>query len=186
MYPDVLGTTEGIVEEHLFRYEWAKPVCVGKSVLDYGCGSGYGSHLLSEIATHVTGYDISTEALKWAEYYVESRNNLEYTNQLPDEVFDCIVCFECIEHVPDPDSVLDWIASHAREYVLISSPKGAKDGLIKNKFHLFEFTEEEFLAKLSSRFVIDESQVQPIHCGEVVLCRCRIPEPNQSVGGPQQ
>ena len=190
IYPHVLGTIKGISKSHLVRYEWATPYCAGKSVLDYGCGVGYGSYVVSAVASSVRGFDISAEALKWAEYYARSRDNLVFANQLPDEVFDCVTCFECIEHVPNPDEVLDWLAGHLREYLFISTPIAETGRPVKNPHHLREFAEEEFLAMLSTRFAIDETRIQvrsraglqhglprdgnaSTHRGQVVVCRCK-------------
>ena len=171
-YPRQLGTLEGIAEDHIERYQWALPYCKGKIVLDYGCGVGYGGFVLSESAAEVAGFDISTEALDWARYYAESRTNLKYTSSLPESVFDCVTCFECIEHVPNPDEVLDWLAGHAREYVFISSPDAATSRG-RNPHHLREFTVAEFEGMLSSRFTIEDTMRQSLPYNDVMLCRCR-------------
>src|SRR5215475_9744123 len=50
--------------EHIQRYEFALSYCRGKSVLDAGCGTGYGSHFLAANgAKSVLAVDISDEAL---------------------------------------------------------------------------------------------------------------------------
>jgi 2-polyprenyl-3-methyl-5-hydroxy-6-metoxy-1,4-benzoquinol methylase len=44
--------------EHLHRYAIARDYVKDKIVLDIACGEGYGSNLLAENATAVTGIDI--------------------------------------------------------------------------------------------------------------------------------
>ena len=59
-------TEPGIVALHLKRYEFARPHCVDKAVLDAGCGVGYGSAFLGETARSVVGVDVSSEAIDYA------------------------------------------------------------------------------------------------------------------------
>src|SRR5438270_1832407 len=47
--------------------EWVRVNCPGKRVLDFGCGSGQLSVAAAEVAAHVTGIDISGEAIRLAE-----------------------------------------------------------------------------------------------------------------------
>src|SRR5690554_5022393 len=51
---------------HLATYRFAEQYTRGKRVLDYGCGSGYGSAQIAEDATEVVGVDISEEAIAHA------------------------------------------------------------------------------------------------------------------------
>ncbi len=49
--------------EHYQRYYSVLPLTKGKTVLDAACGEGYGTALLASDSFHVTGIDISKEAL---------------------------------------------------------------------------------------------------------------------------
>jgi len=70
-------TAPGILALHLKRYEFARPHCVAAEVLDAGCGVGYGSAYLAEVASRVVGVDVSEEAIAYArERY--RRPNLEF------------------------------------------------------------------------------------------------------------
>jgi len=171
-YPKEPGSLEGLDPDHVFRYKWAEPHLSGKSVLDYGCGVGYGSFIMSQTASNVTGFDVSEDALAWAKYYAKQMPNLEYLNQLPDKQFDCVTCFECIEHVPDPAQTLDWIACHASDYVFISTPKPRQAGSW-SAYHTREFPREEFMGLLSTRFAIDAEETQLTNGCSVLLARCR-------------
>lgn len=86
---------------HIATYEYAMKYVNGKTVLDYGCGSGYGSHILAGKAARVTAVDISTEAINNAKNSFFA-NNLIFKDisELTDERFDIITLFQVIEHVP--------------------------------------------------------------------------------------
>jgi 2-polyprenyl-3-methyl-5-hydroxy-6-metoxy-1,4-benzoquinol methylase len=171
-YPKDPGSLEGIDPDHLFRYKWAEPYLAGKSVLDYGCGIGYGSFVMSHAASQVTGFDVSKDALAWADHYARQMPNLEYTDHLPEKYFDCVTCFECIEHVPDPESVLDWLMEHVEDRLFISTPE-VVCGKKWSPHHTREFTRQEFLDLLSSRFAIEHDEIQLTNGCSVVLARCR-------------
>src|SRR5262249_37924952 len=45
------------MERHLAAYRWAAELAPGRSVLDAGCGEGYGASMLAERAERVLGAD---------------------------------------------------------------------------------------------------------------------------------
>src|SRR5260370_2700713 len=83
--------------EHIQRYRFAEQFCVGKRVLDAGCGIGYGSHHLAiNGAKMVRAVDISPDAISEASGLF-ARNNLSFQQadvheyrDLPDR-YDAIV-----------------------------------------------------------------------------------------------
>lgn len=89
---------------HLVAYQNVLTCCKGKTILDLGCGSGYGSNLLSNIASKVTAIDVDSKAINWAKTHYTA-NNLEFRcgsiheSLNPKEKFDVIVSFQVIEHV---------------------------------------------------------------------------------------
>ena len=159
----VPGTWSRLAEyEHMPRYAIARSLAEGKTVLDFGCGTGYGSALLAGVASSVIGLDIDAGAIEWAsQTHVHPglqfvrRNDLGAS--LPEACFDLVTCFEMIEHV-DFATQTAVIASMARlltddGLLLISTPNpevtrhyGA------NPFHLREMTRDEFHALLSPHF----------------------------------
>jgi ubiquinone/menaquinone biosynthesis C-methylase UbiE len=50
-----------------FYFHWLHQNATGKRVLDFGCGSGFHTLEVARFASHVTGIDISPEAIKLAE-----------------------------------------------------------------------------------------------------------------------
>ena len=67
--------------EHWHRYIFAKGYVQNKLVLDAACGEGYGTAYLAGFATHVTGIDLSEEAINHAQkkYLL---NNLSFVRRL--------------------------------------------------------------------------------------------------------
>ena len=55
-----------LLNEHMARYHFAVRLARGKRVLDAGCGAGYGSAELADVAESVTGIDIAPEAVEYA------------------------------------------------------------------------------------------------------------------------
>lgn len=50
-----------------FYYSWLRDNATGKKVLDFGCGAGVASAEIAKFAAHVTGIDISPEAVRIAQ-----------------------------------------------------------------------------------------------------------------------
>ena len=147
-----------VAAEHLGRYWWAAAQVAEKTVLDAGCGIGYGTRLLAQGgAQRVTGVDIAADALREAE--AQPLETAEYVEgdiqQLPfhDDSFDVVVCFEAIEHVPRPEEALDELARVLRPggRLLVSSPNR---GVYPpgNPHHIHEYTAQELEESLTRRF----------------------------------
>ena len=157
--PDVRGT---IWYEHWHRYAAVAPLAAGKRVLDAACGEGYGSHLLAQDAAHVTGVDVSAEAVAHArERY--ARANLEFAAAsvtalpLPDASVDLVVSFETVEHLAAQEAML-------AEFRRVLAPAGAlvisspnrpvynEGGGVENHYHVRELDRAELTALLSPVF----------------------------------
>lgn len=144
---------------HIATYEYAKKLIKDKKVLDYGCGSGYGSHMLSLTAASVTGVDISKEAVDFANNEYKAPNlNFKTIAELGNEKFDVITSFQVIEHVPDDKkytSALKQLLNPGG--ILIISTPDKKYRLFNyiqqpwNIFHLKEYTPES-LQKLLKKY----------------------------------
>ena len=90
----------------------------GKSVLDVGCGGGILSESMARRGAHVTGIDLAKKSLKVAQLHsLDSGVEVDYrcvpveelAMEMPQQ-FDTVTCMEMLEHVPDPQSVIDAVA----------------------------------------------------------------------------
>jgi len=155
--PDQMKPMNGLLLEHLARYHFAIPYCKGM-VLDFACGSGYGSQLVAkqrkQEITMVTGLDINPASIKYAKgrYYHPKVNYiigdvLDRDLALKLGSFDVILSFETIEHVEDYEQFILNTKSLLREdgLLILSTPFGNGVGKeTKEPFHVHQFTKEEF------------------------------------------
>ena len=106
------ATAEGflIYLIHIVAYRWFALDCDDREVLDFGCGTGYGSSELAQTAKRVVGVDISSEAIAHSKKAYDGPNISFFqiapveTEDLPFEAdsFDVVVSNQVIEHFSDP------------------------------------------------------------------------------------
>ena len=92
---------------HLASYQFAESFVRGKRVLDYGCGSGYGSAHTAATAATVDAVDVADDAIVRARAEFP-RPNLHFHTidplaRLPfaDSSFETVLSFQVFEHVTD-------------------------------------------------------------------------------------
>jgi 2-polyprenyl-3-methyl-5-hydroxy-6-metoxy-1,4-benzoquinol methylase len=96
-------------KSHYRRYEFAlKQVKPGDACGDFACGSGYGSVMLSKIASSVVGIDLDKKVVLAIQERYKKHTNVEFRNlNLLDldyeNRFNVIVSFETIEHIDEPN-----------------------------------------------------------------------------------
>lgn len=145
--------------EHRGRYLWAAALAAGRTVIDAGCGTGYGSEILAGAgAKSVVGVDISQEAIDYASAtYSGPRRKfrLGSLHDLPFEEasFDLAVCFEVIEHVEDQRRAIAELRRvlNPTGVLAISSPN--RDVYPPgNPHHVHEFAPAELEGVLAEKF----------------------------------
>lgn len=86
----------------------------GQTVIDVGCGGGLLTEAMSQAGAMCTGLDLGETTLKVAkDHAAESGLDIDY-QLIPAEEFaaqnperyDIVVCYEMLEHVPDPASIV--------------------------------------------------------------------------------
>lgn len=171
MAVDQSGTRDGVPErfapkemrgqlleaEHLARYRWAATLAAGKRVLDAGCGTAYGTAILSSAgADEVVGVDLAEGVLDSVRAEMPESVELRVADlarlDLEDDSFDLVVCFEVIEHFEEPQAILDQLVRVLAPggVLLVSSPNR---GVYPpgNPHHHHEFKPAELAADLGRR-----------------------------------
>jgi SAM-dependent methyltransferase len=138
---------------HLAVYEWIAERCAGLDVVDMACGEGYGAGVLARRAARVTGVDANPQAHEHARLRYE-RPGVRFVLGLAEswsQPCDAVVFLQTIEHVQDPQAVLDRLRSLVRPggSVYVSTPNVltlAPPGAAKsdNPWHLREYRAREF------------------------------------------
>jgi SAM-dependent methyltransferase len=143
---------------HLAVYEWIAKRVRGLRVADLACGEGYGSDVLARAAAEVVGVDANPEAHEHARRRYR-RANLRFTRGLVeefDEPCDAITFLQTIEHVHEPEALLQRFARIAPiAYIstpnrLTLAPPGAEKS--DNPWHLREYTLAEYRELLEPNF----------------------------------
>ena len=147
-----------IEAEHFARYAWAAQFARGRHVLDAACGTAYGTAMLATAgASSVVGVDLDESVIAEVRESASPGVSFEVADlrklSFGDDEFDLITCFEAIEHVTEPELVLNELARILRPdgLLLVSTPN--RDVYTPgNPFHLRELTPNELEAELGKRF----------------------------------
>ena len=181
-------------------------------VVDVGCGGGVGSNVLSIESDFVWGIDKNEPSIKFAkEAFTREKNGVYYSPQVSFDVvdittdnrefmkFDFVVCIEVIEHIFEYKKFLDGMIRFAKKdkkgsynvkgfptEFFISTPNRNAKKISKvnpgNKFHVREWTSEEFHAVLSEYFEnIEFTNMKGVptetsNDWSTVLAKCTIPK----------
>lgn len=152
-----------------------------KSVIDIGCGSGF--KLLKYFRNHATiGIDVAETCSVLRKRYPNRQWAVSDFSSPATPKADLVIASDVIEHLPEPDVLLEYILRIAPRYVILSTPDrnllrvGTHNGPPLNPTHLREWSMAELHAYLSAFLEIDEhfisSAAQATQC---VLARPRTP-----------
>jgi 2-polyprenyl-6-hydroxyphenyl methylase/3-demethylubiquinone-9 3-methyltransferase len=93
----------------------------GLSILDIGCGGGLVSEPVARLGATVTGLDPAPENIEAAHRHVAGQDlAIDYRASLVEDLvaegrtFDCVLCLEVVEHVPDVPAFLATSAKLVR------------------------------------------------------------------------
>jgi len=153
-----------LVAEHCMRYAYAQSLVAQMSVLDLGCGTGYGSEMLSWVATSVKGFDLwrpsPSEHPAWSETVTLTYGFDLCTEELPRA--DAAVMFEVIEHLHDAPAALARAFS-AAPMLITSFPNPVYHGSHVNKYHLNDWSLERFESELHRAAAARYSRLELTH-----------------------
>ena len=134
------------------------------SILDVGCGSGYKLvHMLGNYDT--TGIEVEP-AYSWLLQKYPGRKWLEYQpSGMPRLEADVVICSDVIEHISNPDDMMNFLSHIAFTYLIISTPErdkifGRNDfGPPENTSHYREWNSQEFTSYVSRWFEVLEHHI---------------------------
>ncbi len=126
--------------------EYAK----GKTVIDVACGSGFGTFLLSLVASRTFGMDIADHEGKWEALTKASPNSIvfgvmDFEKEPVDITADLAVSIETIEHLANPEFFLCNLKAKSLFFTIPCYGN-------KNPFHKIEYSEQSAAALVKKYF----------------------------------
>lgn len=150
-----------VAVEHLHRYHLAKEFVSGKSVVDIGSGSGYGSQILEGFSDYV-GIDIDKQSVDFSNEKYGSESLIyiqgDATNiPLENEIADVVVSFETLEHVNHPELIVQEARRILKPNGLFIFSTPDRDNynpslFEPNPFHVHEMNQSEILELFQGKF----------------------------------
>jgi len=154
-----------LIMEHVASYKFFLEHVKNKTVLDVGCGYGYGTFLLSRVCKTVVGIDLSPERIRKAKETYRA-DNIDF--QVMDAMliekyfepnnFEVVTAMQFIEHIPEPQNFLDSVKTVLTERgrFILSTPNrlfrlGDSDSPW-NPEHFQEYDAESLNQLLSTHF----------------------------------
>lgn len=126
-----IDTWDNSTEYQFWVYHQVKQLAeYDSTILDLGCGYGWKlRYWIQPVCPNITGIDLPDII----DYCVREHNfgswktrdlSTPPDNYEPEETYDIIVCSDIIEHLPDPNTLFDWIRfySHEGTVVVLSTP----------------------------------------------------------------
>ena len=145
---------------HIERYAMVRQWCHGK-VLDFACGCGYGSDLISKNpdVEKVIGVDIDSSAIGWAnDNYTSDRIDFRCQDiNTFDEKVDVLVSLETIEHIKDTQTIPRLVERLSIPQLFISFP--SKKTTHYNKYHFYDFRTEDIQELFPNYDLVEEIEL---------------------------
>ncbi|MDD5254972.1 MAG: class I SAM-dependent methyltransferase [Candidatus Omnitrophica bacterium] len=150
-------TIKPIYYQHLSVYEYASLLARDKTVLDIGCGEGYGTALLARGAKKAVGVDYSDQAIqRCRESYLQPNIEFVRADIASFEYgasFDLVCAFQFVEHLRDPGVLLSKACRLlSPEGIFLLSTPNRRASLVKHPYHFREYTKEELRSLLEKYF----------------------------------
>lgn len=151
----------------------------GKTVIDLGCGSAF--KLMEMFGNYATlGIELK-EACHWLMNKYPSRKWVAFENSDPYQLeADLVICSDVIEHIDNPDEIMDFLKKIKFSYLVISTPerdivRGKKDfGPPENTTHYREWNRSEFKNYVSIWFEVQEQIISKDKSASQILI-CKLP-----------
>uniref|UniRef100_A0A6C0DJL9 Methyltransferase n=1 Tax=viral metagenome TaxID=1070528 RepID=A0A6C0DJL9_9ZZZZ len=169
-YIDLDAKDEWQKEVYIYAKEFAENNSL-TNIVDVGCGSGY---KLIKYLGNLNTTGIETEPcfsflkIRYPERKWLNSGESEVSFKSYNIKTDIVICSDVIEHIVDPNNLVDFLLSIDTKYYILSTP--CRDILVKhpfnynplgppkNKCHVREWTMGEFKKYISEKFTIVLSQ----------------------------
>jgi SAM-dependent methyltransferase len=113
-------------------YVWAATLVAGQSVLDAGCGLGYGIPILAETAASVRGQDLDPRL-------ASEHITIGPLEAFPSKSVDVVVSVDVVEHVEADAAFVRELARIARRRVILTTPNWTASRCAWS-YHVREYT----------------------------------------------
>ncbi len=149
-----------VFQRSLLAYHEAAKLVAG-DVLEIGTGSGYGVEIMAprvESFTTVDKFDAGIDLSPWPNARFLQMNVPPLANFAAGS-FDYVISFQVIEHIRHDFTLVDevWRVLRSGGRFIVTTPN-ALMSLTRNPWHVREYTPDQLMGLLSSRF----SQVEPL------------------------
>lgn len=128
---------DGRVRTHRFRYHLVAGFTTSEdTVLELGCGTGYGSAILAKVAKKVIAVDIEKgNVLRCKENFAKKNIRFSCKDAEKMEIPECdVACaIEVLEHLHKPEKVINKLKKKVKKFIVLSVPIGQKLVWIKDK-----------------------------------------------------
>ena len=163
-------------------YEYARAIASDQGcrrILDVGCGSGAKLvHWFPQSEFEAIGVELAP-ALAYLQKTYPERRWISPDQEAP--LVDFVICADVIEHLSDPDQLLDYIARTGAKWIVLSTPdRDSLDnhfGPPRNPCHAREWSMLEFREYISTHFEVSlqftsvQKAIEDGGATQVVLCR---------------
>lgn len=153
-----------------------------ETIYDIGCGSGY--KLVNYLGQYqTTGFDVPETLEYLRRTYPDRRWSDASFSDRSRSPADLVICSDVIEHVLDPDALMNFLISVSREWLVLSTPDRRREyprlsrfqlGPPHTEHHIREWAFEEFRSYVGS-FVDIREHVHPnaAHATQMIVAKVR-------------
>lgn len=151
-----------------------------QSVVDLGCGSGY--KLVTYLGEYETlGLELPENVELLRKKYPDRNWDLSDFSVDPNIKSDLVICSDVIEHIVDPDDLLEYIKRMSFQYLVLSTPERGllyrpwsrgNLGPPSNKAHIREWDFKELAEYIAQHFEIIDHRVTNLQqATQMIVCR---------------
>lgn len=167
-----------------FSYKFAAEKVAGDaSVLDFGCGGGYGAEYLSRATSNTTvGFDADSATIRKNRIFFKDKPNLFFTDAFADlKHYDVVVFSQVIEHLTKKDAecclkTIKGLLNGGGTFFLATVNKNITSHALSRPimpFHVHEYTPDElsgllkrYFSKVACYGQIDGALLEKVRSGE--------------------